>query len=393
MYTAFFNLKAKPFQLTPDPEFLFLSKVHKRALTYLNYGITENAGFILVTGEVGTGKTTILRTIMKNLAADISLSRINNTRVSSEQLLAMMNEDFGIATQGKDKTEMLNDLTNFLVHQYAQGSRSMIIIDEAQNLTPELLEEVRLLSNLETDKAKLLQIVLVGQPEVRKTLARPEMRQLRQRINMSCHIQPLSRAETEEYIYHRLEKAGNRNAVEFCEGTLDAIYAFSRGIPRLVNIACDFLMLSAFAEEKREITTALVKEVIGDLENENRYWEDEAAAEPQPQRPQVYDDVIRDIIVRLVSLEEDIARSSMREDSRVDILDRLSGCEQLLQSLVERADSGLTKKDARQIEIRLATMTQELDGLRNTVTDLTKEHEEPSGNNSRKKTFWGRIFN
>ena len=392
MYTSFFDLKTKPFQLTPDPEFLFLSKVHKRALTYLNYGITENAGFILVTGEVGTGKTTILRTIMKNLPADISLSRINNTRVSSEQLLAMMNEDFGIATQGKDKTEMLNDLTNFLVHQYAQGSRSMIIIDEAQNLTPELLEEVRLLSNLETDKAKLLQIVLVGQPEVRKTLARPEMRQLRQRINMSCHIQPLSRAETEEYIYHRLEKAGNRNAVEFCEGTLDAIYAFSRGIPRLVNIACDFLMLSAFAEEKREITTELVKEVIGDLENENRYWEDEAAAEPQPQRPQVYDDVIRDIIVRLVSLEEDIARSSMREDSRVDILDRLSGCEQLLQSLVERVDSGLTKKEARQIEIRLATMTQELDSLRKTVADLTKEHEEPSGNN-RKKTLWGRIFN
>ncbi|MEW6001491.1 MAG: AAA family ATPase, partial [Nitrospirota bacterium] len=216
MYTSFFGFKQKPFELTPDPEFLFMSKVHKKALTYLNYGITSNSGgFILITGQAGTGKTTVIRSIMKRLIEEIKFARINNTRVTSEQLIAMINEDFELDTKGKDKTQMLRDLTDFLVEQYKKNRKSFLIIDEAQNLSPDLLEEIRLLSNLETDKSKLLQMILVGQPELRRVLAQPELRALRQRINVSCQIYPLTKEETEEYIFHRLEIAGNRGAVSF----------------------------------------------------------------------------------------------------------------------------------------------------------------------------------
>jgi general secretion pathway protein A len=276
MYKSFFKLKSKPFQITPDPEFLFISKVHKKALTNLNYGITsDSGGFIIVTGEVGTGKTTVIRSIMKGLKKDIIFSLINNTRLTSGELLSMINKDFGLDIKNKDKTQLLSDLTDFLIDQYGKGRKSILIIDEAQNLSPDLLEEIRLISNLETDKSKLLQIILVGQPELRKVIAQPNLRALRQRTNISCHIYPLLRNETEEYLFHRLEIAGNREAVSFQDGTIDLIHNFARGIPRLINIVCDFLLLSAFVDNTREISLDMAKEVINDLEKENRYWHDE----------------------------------------------------------------------------------------------------------------------
>jgi general secretion pathway protein A len=276
MYKSFFKLKSKPFQITPDPEFLFISKVHKKALTYLNYGISsDSGGFIIVTGEVGTGKTTLIRSIMKGLKKDIIFSLINNTRLTSGDLLSMINKDFGLDIKNKDKAQLLSDLTEFLIDQYGKGRKSILIIDEAQNLSPDVLEEIRLISNLETDKAKLLQIILVGQPELRKVIAQPNLRALRQRTNISCHIYPLLRNETEEYLFHRLEIAGNREAVSFQDGTIDLIHNFARGIPRLINFVCDFLLLSAFVDNTREISLDMAKEVINDLEKENRYWHDE----------------------------------------------------------------------------------------------------------------------
>jgi general secretion pathway protein A len=268
MYTSFFGFRCKPFQLTPDPEFLFMSRVHKRALTYLNYGITDNSGFILVTGEIGTGKTTIIRTLLKQIPQEIKIARINNTKVTSDQLIAMINEEFGIDTREKDKTEMLSDLTSFLIKIYSEGGRAVIIIDEAQNLSPRLLEEIRLLSNLETDKSKLLQIILMGQPELNVTLSRSELDQLRQRIAINTHISPLTRDETEDYIKHRLRIAGNEKSVSFEKGVMDAVYDFSKGIPRLINILCEFSLLAAYADEKRVLDLTLVKEVINDFINE-----------------------------------------------------------------------------------------------------------------------------
>ncbi len=265
MYKTFFDFKHKPFQLTPDPEFLFLSRVHKMALIYLNYGIYENTGFILITGEIGTGKTTILRKIIKEIPSDIKLARINNTKVNSEQLISLINGDFGIDTRGNDKTRMLSKLTDFLINQYSQGGRSMIIIDEAQNLSPDLLEEIRLLSNLETDKSKLLQIILVGQPELNEMLRKPELEQLRQRIAINAHISPLNREDTENYINHRLKVAGNEKCVKFEQGVMDVIYEFSKGVPRLINIICDFALLAAFSENRKIIDNVMIKEIRDDI--------------------------------------------------------------------------------------------------------------------------------
>ena len=272
MYEAFFKLRKKPFQLVPDPEFMYLSRSHKKALTYLDYGIRERAGFILLTGEVGSGKTTLIQDLLKKRYERITLAKIFNTRVSSEQLLAMINDDFGLNVAGKDKITLMRDLNDFLLEQYAAGNHPILIIDEAQNLAPDLLEEIRMLSNLESSSSKLLQIILVGQPELRETLAAQELRQLRQRISVNCHLKALSREEMAEYIVHRLTVAGNGDALRFPSGTLDLIYHYSRGIPRLVNIICDFLMLSAFAEEVDTVSTEIACDVLGDLDFENHFW-------------------------------------------------------------------------------------------------------------------------
>lgn len=272
MYEAYFNLRVKPFELLPDPHFIFLSKSHKKAMSFLDYGIHERSGFILLTGEVGSGKTTLIRNLINTHYERLVLAKIFNTCVTSGQLLAMINDDFGLPVQGRDKVALIRDLNSFLVEQYACGNQPVLIIDEAQNLGIESLEEIRMLSNLETDDSKLLQIILVGQPELRAILAVPELLQLRQRININCHIQSLNRQETEQYIAHRLDVAGNANAVDFPVETLDYIFQYSRGIPRLINIICDFLMLSAFAEETRTITIEMVSEIIGDLDFENHYW-------------------------------------------------------------------------------------------------------------------------
>jgi len=316
MYESFFNLKSKPFDLLPNPEFLFPSKSHKRALTYLDYGIRERTGFILLTGEIGSGKTTIIRDLINKRHERVILSKIFNTRVDFDQLIAMVNDDFNIPIEGKDKIALLRDLNDFLIDQYARGNKPTLIIDEAQNLTADLLEEIRMLSNLETDDAKLLQIILVGQPELRKTLAMPGLLQLRQRISIYCHIHPLTRHEVEEYILHRLEVAGNREAVRFSGEAVDIIFTYSRGIPRLINIICDFLMLSAFAEETTDIDKELVQDIIGDLDFENQYWtnglpEESMDKETVPYKAEIIESeselapMLREITKRLDGIEKE----------------------------------------------------------------------------------------
>jgi len=272
MYESFFHLTGKPFELLPDPDFLYLSPVHRKAITYLDYGIRERAGFILMTGEVGSGKTTIIKNIIKSLDTNVNTSKIFNTSVTTHQLLSLINDDFGLEIAGKDKIALFKDLYDFLIREFEAGRHCLLLIDEAQNLSPDCLEEVRMLSNLETENSKLLQIILVGQPELRKILAATDMRQLRQRISINCHITPLDREQTEAYILHRLERAGNRNAVTFTSDSFDIIQQHTRGIPRLINIMCDFLLLSAFVEETTSLSGEMVQEIAADLQFERNYW-------------------------------------------------------------------------------------------------------------------------
>ena len=272
MYLQHFHLTQKPFELLPNPDFLFHSELHKKALVALEYGMQEHTGFILLTGEVGIGKTTLLRMLLEKAPESATVAMIFNTQLNSSQLLRMINDDFGIASASSDKGELLRDLNEFLISQYSSNRRSILIIDEAQNLAPEQLEEIRLLSNLETAHSKLLQIILVGQPELRQRLNSPGLIQLRQRIMVHCHLLPLSPEETAKYILYRLQQAGNREAILWGSGTVERIHAVTRGIPRLINILCDYILLDAYSNNTNAVSIENLEDILSHLDFEAQFW-------------------------------------------------------------------------------------------------------------------------
>jgi general secretion pathway protein A len=267
MYESFFALKQKPFTITANPSFLYLSQRHKEALSYLSYGIKERVGFIEITGEVGTGKTTICRALLNQLDETTKTAFIFNSNVSESQLMQTIVEDLGITTKRKGKGALFADLNRFLIEQLTLGNNVVLIIDEAQNLSAKLLEQIRMLSNLEAENQKLLQIVLVGQPELREKLRTPELRQLRQRISVRYHITALTPEDVPLYIRHRLTMAGSNGAgPSFQSEALDEIFKYSGGIPRLINIVCDKALLLAYVLENRTITPDLIKQSIIEIE-------------------------------------------------------------------------------------------------------------------------------
>ena len=266
MYIEFFGLKEKPFNVTSDPDFLFLSRVHREALSHLVFGIKEKKGFMEITGEVGAGKTTLCRAILNQLDPNTKSAFIFNSTLPELQILQMIVEDFGLVIQRKNKASMLRQLNNFLIEELSRRNNVILIIDEAQNLKPSVLEEIRLLSNLETEKEKLFQIVLVGQPELKEKLRSPSLRQLRQRIAVRFHITPLEKDELEKYIYHRLTVAGSTGRITFSPDAIDCIYNFSGGIPRIINTICDKALLAAYVAEARDITLPIVEASIQEIE-------------------------------------------------------------------------------------------------------------------------------
>jgi general secretion pathway protein A len=266
MYERFYELRERPFALSPDPDYLYPSRVHREALDYLRYGLESHAGFVVITGEIGSGKTTLLQTLLRGLDTQTTVGRIVNTMLEPRELLETIMIDFGLDPTGRSKPIMLRDLAQYLVDQRLAGRLILLVIDEAQNLSLAALEELRMLSNLETEKSKLLQIVLVGQPNLRDKLEAPELEQLRQRITVSYHLAPLDADETAKYINHRLRRAATGAPLEFPREVTDIVHSRSRGVPRIINVICDATLVFGYAEERRQIDSALMADVLVELE-------------------------------------------------------------------------------------------------------------------------------
>jgi general secretion pathway protein A len=269
MYEKFYGFKEKPFDITPDPKFVYFSETHKEALAHLRYAIREGKGFSVITGEVGTGKTTLVHTLLNKLDGAVRTAYIFNPVMAPEDFLNYICEDLGLKSNGpRSRGQNLTSLHEFLLNCFAQNEKVFLIIDEAQSLDTKLLEEVRLLTNLETSKNKLLHVILLGQPELNKTLADERFRALKQRITIRYDLSMLNPNDTKEYILHRMKKAGARNLSIFDEGAIKAIYEYSKGIPRLINILCDNALLAGFSQDRNRITKPIIQEVIKDLEGE-----------------------------------------------------------------------------------------------------------------------------
>jgi general secretion pathway protein A len=265
MYEAFYGFREKPFNLTPDPKFLYLSAKHHEAFAHLEFGLQQRGGFIVVTGEVGTGKTTICRYFLERLDETTVSAFILYPALGTTELLRSVNRDLGIAFDGASDKELIDVLHEFLLESRLSGKNIVLVIDEAQNLSRDVLEQVRLISNLETDTEKLIQIVLMGQSELNEMLAQNDLRQLAQRITARYHLNPLNRAEMTQYVRHRLAVAGGLSQVDFTPGALRRIHRFSGGVPRLINLVCDRSLLAGYVLEQKEITAGIVGRAVKEL--------------------------------------------------------------------------------------------------------------------------------
>ena len=266
MYLDFYGLKEKPFNATPDPKFLYLTPGHREALAQLTYGVQEHKGFIVLTGEVGTGKTTLIQALLQKLDSNTSVAFVFNSTLSFDDLLEYALQDYGIGKAEASRVQRLVALNNYLIERRRAGQNTVLILDEAQNLEPHTLEQIRLLSNFETPTDKLLQILLVGQPELKDKLQSPQLRQLKQRIGLRCAIPPMTAAETRDYIRTRLRIANGRDLNLFDEAAVRCIAEYAGGIPRMVNILCDHALLIGYADQTRRVGRSIVERAIRYLE-------------------------------------------------------------------------------------------------------------------------------
>jgi len=262
MYEKFYGFKEKPFNATPDSKFFFPSPKHTEALSCLVYAINERKGFVVITGEIGAGKTTVCRSLMNKVDSNTRVALITNTHLTCKELIAEILDEFEVEYKSGTKQKLLSQLNTYLIKQLSSDINIVLIIDEAQNLTTNVLEEIRMLSNLETEKEKLIQIMLLGQPQLKVKLGNIRLEQFRQRIEIYYHLSGLTREETREYILHRLKLVSPNGVDIFTPGAVDLIFAHSRGIPRLINLVCDSALLSGYIYDSRKITEEIIQEVI-----------------------------------------------------------------------------------------------------------------------------------
>jgi general secretion pathway protein A len=264
VYDTFYGFREKPFSILPDPGFLYFSPKHSTALALLEYGLMNQAGFNVITGDIGTGKTTLIRYVLGQMHRDMTVGLISNTHRSFGELMQWILFAFKLEHRGKEKVEMFQDFLEFLLQEYSENRHTVLIIDEAQNMTPDTLEELRMLSNVNADKDQVLQLILVGQAELRETLTRPDMQQFAQRIAADYHLEPLNRDETHAYIRHRILVAGGTDPLLFDDAACDAVFQHSQGVPRVINLLCDTALVYGFAEQKPRIDVQLMDDVARD---------------------------------------------------------------------------------------------------------------------------------
>jgi len=324
MYEKFYGFSEKPFHIVPNPHFLYLSAKHQHALTYLEYGIREGMGFILLTGEIGTGKTTLIRHMLNQIEADIEVAVIFNTNVSANQLLSLILQEFELEADGTDKARNLDRIYQFLIEKYARRCRVLLIIDEAQNLSDEVLEEVRMLSNLQADDTLLLQIMLVGQPELKAKLKRPGLAQLTQRIAVNYHLMPLNREETGVYIASRLEKVGGAPDL-FSQEAVDEIYRASNGTPRTINLLCDSALVYGFADELQKIDKDILLQVLEDKGDLAWAMEAPAAAAPLLEQGEAAGTEFAELIQRLATVERQVQELRFQLTLQHEVLEKRDG--------------------------------------------------------------------
>jgi general secretion pathway protein A len=368
MFEEFYKFRENPFQLIPNPDFLYKSENHQKALTYLEYGLMENVGIIVLTGEVGSGKTTTAQYILKNLGDGFDTAMITNTNITPLQMLRMIQSEFDIVSGETDKVTVIESLNRHFIAQYEAGKRTLLVIDEAQNISSQALEEVRMLSNLQSDQNALLQIILIGQPELLQTLKKHEMRQVTQRVAVHFHLTALDDQETADYIAYRVKKAGGREDL-FTPAAAQLVYALSGGIPRLINLICQASLVYGFADEEDIITQDIIREITQDRLGVGIESGPEPVLEVEPapaacsdseELSEAVDNIRMEIKGRIQQLESDMATQNDNLLKQVENL------------FVEE------RRQTEDFEQRLVKLEKKLSALSQLFEQLAKRQNDPS---------------
>lgn len=396
MFCKFYGLSEKPFDIIPNPGILYRSEKHSQALTYLRYGFSENIGFILFTGEIGTGKTTLIKHLLTELTDDVEVAVVFNTNVNAEELLRLILIELEVEGVGQDKSKNLDLLNQHLIDVYSQGRRCLLIIDEAQNLSAESLEEVRLLSNLQTDTQPLMQIILAGQPELRDIIQSPGLEQLAQRVAISYHLVPLSREEMGEYVRYRLERAGAKDGDLFEAAALDLLHEHTGGIPRSVNVMCNAALVYGYADSMTSITRKVIEQIIDDNIGIDPHRTGGAAVVSSDKAVAGGGALHEESVKRIAHLESQVAKLVAQVNWQAGQMDGslAEGNEKLVRSLTELLEKERVRSEryfGRCIALfhKNRMLKQRLDDLSGLETiDSIEDHEEKK----RRKGFLQSLF-
>jgi len=381
MYETFYGFKEKPFDLHPDPDYLYMSRVHENTYAHLEYAILENKGFVVVTGEIGSGKTTLINFLLNKIGEDIQVGLVNNTNILPAEFLKMVCKEFELDPKTNDKAELIDIFSGYLIEQFAAGERVVLIVDEAQNLTNDTMEEIRMLSNIETEKHHLVQIILVGQPELKFKLQQSNLKQLAQRVTVHCHLKGLEKDEVAQYINHRLEVGGSRRFDLFDRETTETIAIYSRGIPRLINVLCDSALVYGFADELQTIGRDVLDNVYEELKSLGTFTDYDVKPSANPPSPKTATPVSATSDIRIEILEGQVRLL----DDKINVLKEK--LEFLTQKRVERDDFVIEL--LKMLKENLDSRMQWVEKLKRLDRDIVfsdgEDHPGDSQNNSQSK--------